>query len=56
MQVAAKVIEDGGRIVNVSTDETHMGLASSPLSISIYVQDGLCSWAHKMWKWVLMKA
>jgi 3-oxoacyl-[acyl-carrier protein] reductase len=27
MQEAAKVIEDGGRIVNISTDGTHMGLA-----------------------------
>ncbi len=26
MQEAAKVIEDGGRIVNISTDGTHMGL------------------------------
>lgn len=28
MQEAAKVIEDGGRIVNISTDGTHMGFAS----------------------------
>lgn len=27
MQEAAKVIEDGGRIVNISTDGTHMGFA-----------------------------
>lgn len=28
MQEAAKVIEDGGRIVNISTDGTHMGFAN----------------------------
>lgn len=29
MQEAAKVIEEGGRIVNVSTDGTHMGFSDA---------------------------
>ena len=29
MQEAAKIIEDGGRIVNISTDGTHMGFAGA---------------------------
>ena len=29
MQEAAKVISDGGRIVNISTDGTHMGFAGA---------------------------